>query len=63
MQKPPRNMLHTCDVPAREGYHVILAVWDVGDTAAAFYNAIDVQFDGDLPVQPDWAQAGQIYLA
>lgn len=61
MQKPPRNMLHTCDVPAREGYHVILAVWDVGDTAAAFYNAIDVQFDGDLPVQPDWAQAGQIY--
>ncbi|WP_281545558.1 N-acetylglucosamine-binding protein GbpA [Grimontia sp. SpTr1] len=60
MQKPPKTMLHSCDVPEREGYHVILAVWDVGDTAAAFYNVIDVQFDGDLPVLPEWTQGGQI---
>ncbi|WP_407334082.1 N-acetylglucosamine-binding protein GbpA [Enterovibrio sp. 27052020O] len=60
MEKPPKTMAHSCNVPAREGYHVILAVWDVGDTAAAFYNAIDVQFDGEQPVLPNWQQAGQI---
>ncbi|WP_394209090.1 N-acetylglucosamine-binding protein GbpA [Enterovibrio calviensis] len=60
MQKPPKTMVHSCDVPTREGYHVILAVWDVGDTAAAFYNAIDVQFDGEQPEQPNWSQHGQI---
>lgn len=38
---------HNCYVPEREGYHVIMAVWDVGDTAASFYNAIDVNFAGD----------------
>lgn len=37
---------HTCNVPARNGYHVILAVWVIGDTVNAFYNAIDVYFDG-----------------
>jgi len=46
MVRPPMTVEHTCEVPAREGYQVILAVWDVGDTAAAFYNAIDVNFDG-----------------
>ncbi|PML80376.1 N-acetylglucosamine-binding protein GbpA [Enterovibrio norvegicus] len=61
MQKPPKHVLHACDVPVREGYHVILAVWDVGDTAAAFYNAIDVQFGGDQPVLPEWSVAGQIF--
>lgn len=35
-----------CIVPAREGYHVILAAWDVSDTAATFYNVIDVDFGG-----------------
>ena len=42
--KPAIDTYHTCDVPARQGYHVILAVWDVGDTAASFHNAIDVVF-------------------
>ncbi|MFD2176782.1 N-acetylglucosamine-binding protein GbpA [Veronia pacifica] len=60
MQKPPKTMFHSCNVPTREGYQVILAVWDVGDTAAAFYNVIDVQFDGDAPVVPEWIQNGQI---
>lgn len=36
---------HECFVPSRSGYHVILAVWDVGDTSSSFYNAIDVNFD------------------
>ena len=42
--KPAIDTYHTCNVPARQGYHVILAVWDVGDTTASFYNAIDVEF-------------------
>ena len=29
---------HTCTLPAKDGYHVILAVWTIEDTAAAFYN-------------------------
>ncbi len=47
-------------MPEREGYQVISAVWDVGDTAMAFYNVIDVKFDGDGPIIPDWDQGGQI---
>ncbi|WP_394149307.1 N-acetylglucosamine-binding protein GbpA [Vibrio maritimus] len=60
MQKPPKLTTHQCNVPARDGYQVILAVWDVGDTAAAFYNVIDVQFSGDNPGIPGWTQAGTI---
>ena len=41
------NKVHTVNVPAnRSGYHVILAVWDVADTANAFYNVIDVNITG-----------------
>lgn len=60
MVQPPKRVSHLCSVPEREGYQVILAVWDVGDTAASFYNVIDVKFDGDGPVVPDWSQGGQI---
>lgn len=58
--QPPKRVSHECIVPEREGYQVILAVWDVGDTAASFYNVIDVKFDGNGPVLPDWNPAGQI---
>ena len=47
MVRPPMTVQHMCEVPSRQGYQVILAVWDVGDTAASFYNAIDVNFNGD----------------
>ncbi|RYU70359.1 N-acetylglucosamine-binding protein GbpA [Aliivibrio finisterrensis] len=64
MEKPPlypQTFSHECVVPEREGYQVILAVWDVGDTAAAFYNVIDVKFEGDAGVvDPTWTQGGQI---
>jgi chitin-binding protein len=34
---------HTVTVPSdRQGYHVILAVWEIADTPMAFYNVIDV---------------------
>lgn len=44
MQRPPSPLTHECEVPARSGYHLILAVWDVGDTVASFYNVVDVDF-------------------
>jgi predicted carbohydrate-binding protein with CBM5 and CBM33 domain/chitodextrinase len=54
MVRPPMTVQHSCEVPYREGYQVILAVWDVGDTAASFYNVIDVNFEGDgAPVIDD----------
>ena len=52
MVQPPFEVTHNCLVPEREGYHVVLAVWDVGDTAASFYNMIDLNFDGTNPVAP-----------
>ena len=60
MVQPPKRVSHRCNVPEREGYQVILAVWDVGDTAASFYNVIDVKFDGDDSTIPEWKQGGQI---
>ena len=43
---PGTKESHSCNVPERSGYHLILAVWDVGDTANSFYQVIDAQFDG-----------------
>lgn len=41
---------HSCTLPStKDGYHVILAVWIVDDTAAAFYNMNDVDFGGTNP--------------
>ena len=52
-QRPPINLTHSCEVPAdRSGYHVILAVWDVGDTAASFYQAVDVIVDNETDPGP-----------
>lgn len=48
--QPPSTYSDTCNVPARTGYHVILAVWEIADTANAFYNVIDVNFGGSNPV-------------
>ncbi|MBH5318457.1 lytic polysaccharide monooxygenase [Paenibacillus sp. GSMTC-2017] len=41
---PPTNYSSTCNVPARTGYQVILAVWEVSNTPNAFYNVIDANF-------------------
>lgn len=41
------NPVHTLTIPSdRSGYHVILAVWEIADTANAFYNVIDVDIRG-----------------
>lgn len=37
------NLTHTINIPQdRSGYHLILSVWDVADTANAFYSTTDV---------------------
>ncbi|EPN3648879.1 MULTISPECIES: lytic polysaccharide monooxygenase [Enterococcus] len=50
------NLTHVINIPeGRTGYHVILAVWDVEDTANAFYNVIDVNVadNGYIPTSPE----------
>lgn len=51
-ERPPFTVNHDCVIPERTGYHVILAYWEVADTANAFYNVIDANFDGDF-VEPE----------
>ncbi|UYX55069.1 lytic polysaccharide monooxygenase [Bacillus thuringiensis] len=61
------NVAHKINVPTdRNGYHVILAVWDVADTANAFYNVIDVNLinnvkpDTEAPSIPNGIQAQKV---
>lgn len=43
------NLTHQVDVPTdRNGYHIILGVWDVADTANAFYQVIDVNLQNNV---------------
>lgn len=42
--KPPSPTVHSLPLPEREGYHVLLAVWEVADTGNAFYQVIDLDF-------------------
>lgn len=45
--KPAATVSHTINIPSdRSGYHVILGVWDISDTANAFYQVIDVNVTG-----------------
>ncbi|WP_197483421.1 lytic polysaccharide monooxygenase, partial [Paenibacillus elgii] len=58
-KQPPSTYSDTCNVPSRTGYQVILAVWEIADTANAFYNVIDVNFGGDpSDNQPPTAPTG-----
>lgn len=51
---PPQPTVHDLILPERTGYHVLLAVWEVADTANAFYQVIDLNFvgEGATPEQP-----------
>ncbi|MBP2167192.1 hypothetical protein J2125_000384 [Erwinia toletana] len=48
---PVAYTTHTCNVPQRSGEQKIYAVWRVRDTGNAFYQMIDVKFDGDNPIE------------
>lgn len=41
---PADPTLHTIMLPRRQGYHVLLGVWEVADTSKAFYQVIDLNF-------------------
>lgn len=63
-QRPPSLLTHTCSIPDdREGYHVVLAVWDVGDTSNSFYNMIDLNLENSGTEEPDnpWNDIGDIF--
>ena len=46
-KQPPSHVEHTATLPDRSGRHLVYAVWEIDDTANAFYQCIDVDFDGD----------------
>ncbi|RQQ44617.1 chitin-binding protein [Burkholderia stagnalis] len=52
--KPADNVGHSCQLPVRSGYQVILAVWEVADTPNAFYQVVDAYFvpPGGTSTQP-----------
>ena len=57
-QVPPMALSHMCNIPERSGYQIMLAVWDVADTANAFYNVVDLTFDDETP--EGWKHGGTI---
>lgn len=63
----PAKDKHACTIPAdKNGHHVILGVWTVGDTANAFHKAVDVNIiaDGGVIAPNDgWASVGTITAA
>lgn len=62
LQRPKNPTIHTCNVPNRTGYQVILATWEIGDTDKSFYNVIDVMFKGNTPSSNlAWTVKGTIY--
>lgn len=51
LKKPPMQVTHKCNVPNdHQGQHIILAVWDIGDTVNAFYNVIDANIGAGQPI-------------
>jgi predicted carbohydrate-binding protein with CBM5 and CBM33 domain len=61
LQKPAMVVNHTCSVPARSGYQIILAVWEIGDTVNSFYNVLDAEFKQGDSSTPVWVVRGGIY--
>lgn len=64
MRQPPKVLSHSCQLPARRGYQLLLAVWEVGDTPMSFYNVADLMFQdggGSTPTPISWAVKGTLY--
>lgn len=60
-QMPVSGAKHNCTLPAdKSGQHVILAIWTVGDTDAAFYNATDVNIIAEAELPGGWSSVGSI---
>lgn len=52
---PANPTTHTLTLPEREGYYVLLGVWEVAETDKAFYQVVDLEFlpGGEAPDGPD----------
>lgn len=60
-QLPVSGAKHNCTLPEdKTGQHVILGIWTVGDTDAAFYNAVDVNILGEPALPGGWSSVGGI---
>ncbi len=44
-EQPPSTVTHQVQLPDRSGQHLIFAVWEIDDTANAFYSCADVVFN------------------
>ncbi len=61
MVRPPMEVTHSCRLPAdRTGHHIVLAVWEVGDTSNSFYNVVDLNIGGDTGIVDPWSDVGDI---
>ncbi|NJP31587.1 lytic polysaccharide monooxygenase [Micromonospora thermarum] len=45
-QQPPATVSHTVNLGAYSGRQKVLAVWNIADTANAFYSCVDLQIGG-----------------
>jgi chitin-binding protein len=60
-QLPTSGAKHNCTLPSdKSGQHVILAIWTVGDTDAAFYNVADVNILAEPDLPGGWSPVGSI---
>ncbi|VVN99809.1 lytic polysaccharide monooxygenase [Pseudomonas fluorescens] len=62
---PTSPTTHEVPLPKREGYHVLLAVWEVANTSMAFYQVVDLNFlppdgGGERPSTPTGLAAGNV---
>ncbi|SEN34151.1 chitin-binding protein [Pseudomonas sp. ok272] len=58
---PVTGAKHACVIPDdKTGPHVILGIWTVGDTDAAFYNVADVNILAEAALPGGWNPVGNI---
>jgi len=62
---PANPTTHQVPLPNREGYHVMLAVWEVADTSMGFYQVVDLDFiarddSGERPDSPTGLAAREV---
>lgn len=51
-QQPPPTLTHSVNLGNASGRQKLLAVWNIGDTANAFYTCVDLQIGGEAPAAP-----------
>lgn len=62
---PVSPTTHALPLPKREGYHVLLAAWEVANTSMAFYQVVDLNFappdgGGERPDSPTGLTADSV---